>query len=85
MATCINSSQSCLPPFYTIPTFPLLNRKIFHMSSHWQFSIARNWVMLFKMKVKRESKGTVGRRNALGWTIGSILKQVWYGSEECSI
>ena len=28
MATCINSSWSCLPPFYTIP---LLNRKIFHL------------------------------------------------------
>ena len=24
MATCIHSSQSCLPPFYTIPIFPLL-------------------------------------------------------------
>ena len=31
MATCINSSRSCLPPFYTIPIFPLLNRKIFHL------------------------------------------------------
>ena len=25
MATCIHPSQSCLPPFYTIPIFPLLN------------------------------------------------------------
>ena len=24
MATCIHSSQSCLPPFYTIPIFPLI-------------------------------------------------------------
>ena len=31
MATCINSSRSCLPPSYTIPIFPLLNRKIFHL------------------------------------------------------
>ena len=31
MATCIHSSRSCLPPFYTIPIFPLLNRKIFHL------------------------------------------------------
>ena len=31
MATCIHSSRSCLPPFYTIPVFPLLNRKIFHL------------------------------------------------------
>ena len=31
MATCINSSLSCLLPFYTIPIFPLLNRKIFHL------------------------------------------------------
>ena len=28
MATCIHSSRS---PFYTIPIFPLLNRKIFHL------------------------------------------------------
>ena len=28
MATCIHS---CLPPFYTIPIFPHLNRKIFHL------------------------------------------------------
>ena len=32
MATCIHSSRSCLLPFYTIPIFPLLNRKIFHLS-----------------------------------------------------
>ena len=31
MSTCIHSSRSCLPPFYTIPIFPLLNRKIFHL------------------------------------------------------
>ena len=31
MATCIHSSRSCLPPFYTIPMFPLLNRKVFHL------------------------------------------------------
>ena len=31
MATCIHSSWSCLLPFYTIPIFPLLNRKIFHL------------------------------------------------------
>ena len=31
MATCIHSSRSCLPPFYTIPIFPLLNQKIFHL------------------------------------------------------
>ena len=31
MATCIYSSRYCLPPFYTIPIFPLLNRKIFHL------------------------------------------------------
>ena len=31
MATCIHSSRSCLPPFYTIPIFHLLNRKIFHL------------------------------------------------------
>ena len=31
METCIHSSRSCLPPFYTIPIFPLLNRKIFHL------------------------------------------------------
>ena len=29
MATCIHPSLSCLPPFYTIPIFPLLNRKIY--------------------------------------------------------
>ena len=27
----IHSSWSCLPPFYTIPIFPLLNRKNFHL------------------------------------------------------
>ena len=26
-----HSSRSCLLPFYTIPIFPLLNRKIFHL------------------------------------------------------
>ena len=31
MATSIHSSLSCLLPFYTIPIFPLLNRKIFHL------------------------------------------------------
>ena len=31
MATCIHSSRSCVLPFYTIPIFPLLNRKIFHL------------------------------------------------------
>ena len=31
MATCIHSSRSCLLPFYTIPIFPLLNQKIFHL------------------------------------------------------
>ena len=31
MATCIHSSRSCRLPFYTIPIFPLLNRKIFHL------------------------------------------------------
>ena len=31
MATCIHSSRSCLLPFYTIPIFPLINRKIFHL------------------------------------------------------
>ena len=35
MATCIHSSRSCLPPFYTIPVFPLLNRKIFHLLVHY--------------------------------------------------
>ena len=30
MATCIHSSPSCLPPFYTIPIFPLLNRKFIY-------------------------------------------------------
>ena len=34
MATCIHSSRSCPPPFYTIPIFPLLNRKIFHLLVH---------------------------------------------------
>ena len=34
MATCIHSSRSCLLPFYTIPIFPLLNRKIFHLLVH---------------------------------------------------
>ena len=29
MATCINSSWSCLPPFYIVPIFPLLNRIIY--------------------------------------------------------
>ena len=29
MATCINSSRSCLPPFYTIPIFPLFISKDF--------------------------------------------------------
>ena len=29
MATCINSSRSCLPPFYTIPIFPLFKSKDF--------------------------------------------------------
>ena len=32
MAICIHSSWSCLPPFYTIPIFPRLNRKIFYLS-----------------------------------------------------
>ena len=31
MATSIHPSLSCLLPFYTIPIFPLLNRKIFHL------------------------------------------------------
>ena len=31
MATCIHPSRSCRPLFYTIPIFPLLNRKIFHL------------------------------------------------------
>ena len=30
MATCIHPSLSCLPHFYTIPIFPLLNRKIIY-------------------------------------------------------
>ena len=29
MATCIQSSRSCLPPFYTIPIFPLFERLFF--------------------------------------------------------
>ena len=37
MATCIHSSRSCLPPFYTIPIFPLLNRKIFHLLVSYLF------------------------------------------------
>ena len=31
MATCIHPSRSCLPTFYTISIFPLLNRKIIHL------------------------------------------------------
>ena len=31
MATSIYPSLSCLIPFYTIPIFPLLSRKIFHL------------------------------------------------------
>ena len=31
MAKSIHPSLSCLLPFYTIPIFPLLNRKIFHL------------------------------------------------------
>ena len=40
MATCIHSSRSCLPPFYTIPIFPLLNRKIFHLLVSFLFFAA---------------------------------------------
>ena len=40
MATCINSSRSCLPPFYTIPIFPHLNRKIFHLLVSFLFFAA---------------------------------------------
>ena len=40
MATCIHSSQSCLLPFYTIPIFPLLNRKIFHLLVSFLFFAA---------------------------------------------
>ena len=40
MATCIHSSRSCLPPFYTIPVFPLLNRKIFHLLVSFLFFAA---------------------------------------------
>ena len=29
MVTSIHSSRSCLPPFYTIPIFPLLNERFF--------------------------------------------------------
>ena len=28
---CLWINRACLPPFYTIPIFPLLNRKIFHL------------------------------------------------------
>ena len=31
MAISIHPSLSCLLPFYTIPIFPLLNQKIFHL------------------------------------------------------
>ena len=31
MATSIHPSLSCLLPFYTIPIFPLLNRRIFNL------------------------------------------------------
>ena len=40
MATCIHSSRSCLLPFYTIPIFPLLNRKIFHLLVSFLFFAA---------------------------------------------
>ena len=31
MAISIHPSRSCLLPFYTVPIFPLLNQKIFHL------------------------------------------------------
>ena len=31
MGICIHPSRSCLPPFYTIPIFPLSNRRILHL------------------------------------------------------
>ena len=34
MATCIHSSRSCLPPFYTIPIFPLFKSKDFSFTCH---------------------------------------------------
>ena len=40
MATCIHSSRSCLLPFYTIPIFPLLNLKIFHLLVSFLFFAA---------------------------------------------
>ena len=40
MATCIHSSRSCPLPFYTIPIFPLLNRKIFHLLVSFLFFAA---------------------------------------------
>ena len=48
MATCIHSSGSCLPPFYTIPIFPLLKRKVFHLLVHFKtpsftFSMGLNY------------------------------------------
>ena len=50
MATCIHSSRSCLPPFYTIPIFLLLNRKIFHLLVYFSIlslrgilSIGKTW------------------------------------------
>ena len=38
MATCIHSSQSCLPLFYTIPIFPLLIERFFIYVSPFFFA-----------------------------------------------
>ena len=47
MATCINPSRSCLPPFYTIPIFTLLNRKDFSFTCLLSFFLAAHCIVNF--------------------------------------
>ena len=46
---CIHPFRSCLPPFYDIPIFPLLNRKIFHLlfCMHTAFNCLRLFVVVY--------------------------------------
>ena len=95
MATCINSSRSCLLPFYTIPIFPLLNRKIFiyllclytciYTSIYMYIQCTCTCTVSVKKKLKYVRCGTV---TVLCWyALGTLMVRSWYahGSLESSI
>ena len=45
MAKSIHPSLSCLLPFYTIPIFPLLNRKIFHLLASFLLFLDAHYIL----------------------------------------